>query len=302
MNTHLLSDIALFVEVVNAKSFTKAAEILSMPASTLSRRIAALERSIGFRLLNRTTRKVDVTEEGSAYFNRCKDLVAEANLAHEEISQSIHVAKGVLRLTCAPDFATYDIAPFLVEYAKKCPAVKVELSLSSRAEDLVSNHLDLAIRIGKLQDSSLIARPMGSLRQALYASQAFLANNPAIDLPADLMKVDCIRIKSGAAGSTWRLNHCHSTDSQKITIDGQYIAGGPIVAQQLVKLGLGVGLLPPSMAEQDLKLGRLVPVLPDWRATDVPVHALTTSRMITARVRIFIEMLTDNLKRLEASS
>jgi DNA-binding transcriptional LysR family regulator len=126
MTKHLLSDIALFIEVVHGKSFTKAAERLDMPASTLSRRVSALETTIGFRLLNRTTRKVEVTEEGAAYFRRCKHLVEEATLAHEEISETIHVASGVLRLACTPDFANLYLAPVLTRFSKENPAVSVE--------------------------------------------------------------------------------------------------------------------------------------------------------------------------------
>ena len=294
MTKHLLSDIALFVEVVNGKSFTKAAERLEMPVSTLSRRVSALEADIGFRLLNRTTRKVEVTEEGAAYFRRCKPLVEEATLAHEEISDTIHVANGILRLACTPDFANLYLAPVLTQFSREHVAVAVELSLSSQVEDLLSNHLDLAIRMGPLRDSSLVSRPLGTLKQGLYASPEFLKTQGiGIKTPLDLPSVECIRLNSNETGASWSMRLASSPDEAtvRVGVKGRFVAGGPHLACQLTLQGCGVGLFDQNLASAHVRSGQLVRVLPEWQPTAVQVQALTTSRLIPARVRRFIEHL-----------
>jgi DNA-binding transcriptional LysR family regulator len=298
MTKHLLSDIALFIDVVNAKSFTKAAQRLEMPASTLSRRVSALERTIGFRLLNRTTRKVEVTDEGAAYFGRCKHLVEEATLAHEEISDAIHVVSGVLRMACTPDFANLYLAPVLTRFCRDNPAVGVELSLSSQVEDLLSRQLDMAIRMGPLRDSNLVAKPLGTLRQGLFASPGFVGLHGAqIRSPQDLAGVDCIRLSSSESGSTWSLRPASSTGGmqhaprEKVRVRGRFVAGGPHLACQLALQGCGVGLLDENLARLYVQSGQLVRLLPNWHPTEVQVHALTTSRLMPARVRRFAELL-----------
>ena len=294
MTKHLLSDIALFIEVVNAKSFTKAAERLDMPASTLSRRVSVLETTIGFRLLNRTTRKVEITEEGTAYFRRCKHLVEEAMLAHEEISDTIHVASGVLRLACTPDFATLYLAPVLMQFSKENPAVSVELSLSSQLEDLLSNHLDLAIRMGPQRDSNLVAKPLGTLKQGIYASPDFLKScGTVIKEPHELSSLDCIRLTASESTSTWSMRRANSPDEpeQKVKVKGRFVSGGPHLACQLALQGCGVGNFDENLANAYVNSGQLVRVLPEWIPTEVQVQALTTSRLLPARVRRFTEHL-----------
>ena len=296
MMKHLLSDIALFIEVVHSKSFTKAAERLDMPASTLSRRVSALEAHIGFRLLNRTTRKVEVTEEGGAYFRRCKHLVEEATLAHEEISHTVHIASGILRLACTPDFANLYLAPVLARFSQENPAVSVELSLSTQVEDLLSNNLDLAIRMGPLRDSNLVAKPLGSLKQGIYASPGFLQScGTVIALPHDLSDVECLRLTSSESASTWSMRRANAADAlrQKVHVKGRFVSGGPHLACQLALLGCGVGLLDENLAGVYVNSGQLVRVLPDWHPTEVQVQALTTSRLMPARVRRF----TDHVAR-----
>jgi DNA-binding transcriptional LysR family regulator len=295
MTKHLLSDIALFIEVVNVSSFTKAAERLDMPASTLSRRIYALEAMIGFRLLNRTTRKVEVTGEGAAYFRRCKHLVEEANLAHEEISDTIHVASGKLRLSCTPDFSNLYLAQVLPQFSRENPAVSVELSLTSQLEDLLASHLDLAIRMGPLRDSSLVVRFLGTLKQGLYASPGFLKTlQRPIETPQDLSNVECIRLTSSESNSTWSMSPVNSSieAKQKIKVQGRLVSGGPNLACQLAIQDCGVGLLDQNIASAYVQSGQLLRMLPDWQMSEVQVQALTTSRLIPARVRRFTEHLS----------
>lgn len=202
MRVDPLRDMALFVEVVRTRSFTAAASNLDMPASTLSRRIAALERSLGLTLLTRTTRRVDVTHAGADYFARCAHLVEEARAAHEQVRQDAATATGTLRLSCTPDFATLYLPPVLEAFTRQHPAVGVELHLSPRIVDLASEQLDAAIRIGRLPDSALVARRLGSLTRKLFAAPAYLQTAGMPTSPAELPQHICVRLQPGDAGRT----------------------------------------------------------------------------------------------------
>lgn len=287
----LLNDIALFIEVVNAGGFTQAAERLEMPPSTLSRRIATLERQIGFKLLNRTTRRVEPTAEGVAYHQRCQSLVEEATLAHEAIATNRSTVSGTLRLACTGDFANLYLTQCIKDYLEAHPRVDVELTLSSRVEDLLANQLDMAIRLGPLRDSPLIAHPLGLLQPSIYASPDFLRGHPAIAHPQDLANVPCIRIGSAETASRWAFSKRNDTTSLKVTVTGRVVAGGPQMAAQLTAQGIGVGLLDRRLVQPLVTTGGLVELLEGWQPAAVQVHAVTLSRLMPARVRSFIDLV-----------
>ena len=294
----LLNDIALFVEAVNAGNFTQAAVRLEMPASTLSRRVAVLEKHIGFKLLNRTTRRVETTAEGQAYYQRCQSLVEEAGLAHEAIVANRTTVTGTLRLACTGDFANLYLAPCISTYIEANPGVSLDLSLSSRAEDLLANQLDMAIRLGPLRDSSLVAHPLGTLQAGIYASPLLLQATPAVQHPHDLNRLPCVRLGNAPSASTWVLSSgldSGETQTFSIAVTGRVLAGGPQIAMQLIERGLGVGLLDKRLAQPRVESGHLVQLLKDWQPAPVPVHAVTLSRLMPARVRCFIDLLRQAL-------
>jgi DNA-binding transcriptional LysR family regulator len=289
---------ALFVEVVNTRSFTRAAENLEMPPSTLSRRISGLERGIGLRLLNRTTRRVEVTDAGAAYYAKCAHLVAEARVAHEQLAETVNVAKGTLRIACTPDFATQYLAPVVVAFTRRYPRVNVELSLSPRMEDLLVENLDLALRIGKLSDSALVARRVATLQLGLYAAPSYFAVAAPPGHPADLSRHVCIRMRADGAGSTWTLSRRGSSDHTvgvSVPVTGRFVVSSTLLIRQLTLLGAGIGVIDQVAAAEEVKAGRLLPVLPDWRLAPVPLHMLTSSRLVPARVRLFGDFLGECL-------
>jgi DNA-binding transcriptional LysR family regulator len=293
----LLRDIALFVEVVNTRSFKGAAANLDMPPSTLSRRIAGLEREIGLRLLNRTTRRVDVTEAGAAYFARCAHLVEEARVAHEQLAENVNVAKGTLRIACTPDFATQYLAPVIVAFTQRHPQVSIELSLSSRAEDLLVEGLDMALRIGKLPDSGLVARRVATLQLGLYAAPGYLAVADAPSHPDELQQHMCIRMRADEGGSTWRLSRRAEPEGAAVAVrvTGRFVVSSNLMIRQLTLMGAGIGIIDQNVAAEGVKSGQLVPVLPEWSLAPVPLHILTSSRLVPARVRLFGAMLAEGL-------
>ena len=166
----LLNDMALFVEVVKARGFRRAAEAVGIPNSTVSRRISSLEKAIGLRLLHRTTRKIELTEAGQIYFQRCKRIVDEAKLAHEQLGELLAQPSGVLRASLPVDFANIYLAPLIAEFARRYPGISFDLDLTPRLVDLVSEPFDVAIRMGNPPNSNLIARQLANLACYLYAS------------------------------------------------------------------------------------------------------------------------------------
>lgn len=296
MNPELLRDIGLFVEVVNEKSFTRAAKHLEMPASTVSRRIAGLEKQIGTQLLHRTTRRVDLTDAGAAYYARCAHLVKEAQLAHEQLSEIITKPRGTLRLSCTPDFAATFLAEILVEFAEQYPEVNFELDLSNRKVDVATEHFDAAIRIGRLDDSNLISVRIGVLPLVLYAAPAYLKRSPALRSPEELALHSCIRLHANENGSTWIFEQVDKSKSEKaalVKVSGRFVANNMSMLCQLTLLGAGIGIIDKTIAIELVTQGRLVQVLPGWQLQPVEIHLLAPSRLMPARLRVFANFLKD---------
>jgi DNA-binding transcriptional LysR family regulator len=288
-----LNDMALFVEVVKARSFSRAAETLGMPNSTLSRRISALEKGIGLRLLHRTTRKIEPTEAGQLYFERCKRIVDEARLAHEQLGEMLARPSGVLRASLPVDFALVYLAPLIAEFSRLHPGITFELDLTPRQVDLISDPVDVVIRMGEPANSNLIARKLANMRRALYASPKYLerAGRPA--QPADLAHHECLRMR-GSRAHQWML--ASGADTVEVDVGGRFELNSVGMLRRLVVLDLGIALLPEGIAEQDVASGILCRVLPDWHGSSVSVYALTETRLLPAKTQRFIEFLRDRLE------
>ena len=283
-----LNDMALFVEVVKAKSFRRAAEALGMPNSTLSRRISALEADVGLRLLNRTTRKIDVTEAGQVYFDRCRRLVEEARLAHEQLADFRTEPTGVLRVSLPVDFASAYLSALIAEFSQLHPGIAFDLDLTPRNVDLVSEPYDVAIRMRAPPDSHLIARPLTILRPKLYASPGYLERAGAPTEPADLAGHQCIEFPRT---KTW---HLHRGDENvDVPINGRVRLNSPGMAQRLASFDLGIVLIPEELVSFEVNQGRLQRVLPDWQGRAAPVFMLTESKLLPAKTQQFIAFLRD---------
>lgn len=290
-----LDDMYYFVEVAKAMSFRKAAGVTGVPVSTLSRRVGALESSVGVRLFHRTTRKIELTDAGRAYYRRCKAIVDQARSANDEIRASWVETSGSLKVTMPVDFGSAILAPLVAEFAVLHPRVEFEFDLSSRQADLVSEPFDLAIRIGTLRDSKLISRRLCSLRRSLYASPKYLATNGAPKSPADLKGRQCVGVKA-AGGNRWTLRR--NGESETVTVHGRYVLSSVSMARRLTILDQGIANLADAIVAEDVAAGRLVRVLPTWRASSVPVYAITESRRTPARVQLFIAFLREKLGEL----
>lgn len=281
---------ALFVEVVKAKGFRGAAEVLGMPNSTLSRRISALEKFIGLRLLHRTTRKIELTEAGRIYFERCKRIVDEARLAHEQLGEMLASPSGLLRVSLPVDFAVTYLAPLIAEFAGLYPGITFDFDLTPRRVDLVSEPYDVAIRMGESPNSQLIARPLASLTPNLYASPGYLELFGEPGSPQELENHECLSIlKPGA----WALNDGEQTLS--VPVHARFTLNSVGMIRRLATLDQGIVLMPEEIVADELEQGRLQRILPVWKGIPMPVYAITETRLLPAKTQRFIEFLRERL-------
>lgn len=288
----LLNDMALFVEVVKARGFRNAAEAVGIPNSTVSRRISALEKAIGLRLLHRTTRKIELTEAGQIYFERCKRIVDEAKLAHEQLGELLAQPSGVLRASLPVDFANIYLAPLIAEFARQYPGISFDFDLTPRLVDLVAEPFDVAIRMGNPPNSNLIARRLANLRCYIYASPRYLENYGEPALPKDLAQHECIGFKT-AKVNAWTLQN--DNESVEVTVGGRFHINSVGLIRRLTKLDQGIAILPEEIVAEDVVQGRLRRILTDWEGPSTPVYAMTETRLLPAKTQRFIDFLREHL-------
>ena len=284
----------LFVDVAKASSFRRAAEVLGLPNSTVSRRIAELERDVGLRLFNRSTRRVELTEGGRLYFDNCKRIIQEAELAHQELTHLHAQPSGVIRASMPVDFSVIYLSPLLADFSRRYPGIRFSLDLTPNQADLVGDPVDVAIRMGPPKDQSLIARPIARLGTVLVASPDYLQRRGAPEQPQDLSGHECLRMKD----APWVLFH-RDGSSQSVEVGGQFIANSRGLLQQLALSGQGIVQTADSWVQADLATQRLVRVLPDWTPPVVSAYALTATRLLPAKVRVFIDYLVANMAQGE---
>lgn len=292
----LLSSMELFVAVANARGFRKAADMLDMPNSTLSRRISDLEKEIGVRLFHRSTRKVELTEAGQAYFRRCESIVAEARIAHESLLELAERPSGTLRVSMPVDLAITYLAPALKAFGEQYPDIDFEMDLTPRRIDLVADGFDCAIRMGAPPPtpSTLIARQVGLLPRYLYASPAYLRGAPPLKHPDDLRHHQCVLGAPVGKHAQWTLTSRKTTVTT--TVSGRYTCNNVGMTRTLAALGLGIAVSAGPEAREDMERGDLRRVLPEWDFAPIPVYAIIESRLIPARVRLFIDFVQASLK------
>jgi len=298
-NLSALHDMALFVEVARTGSFSRASVKLGVPGATLSRRIAAMERHFGVRLLDRTTRSVALSETGQRYFERCAHLVDEARLAQEALAENVSRPVGHVRVSMPVDLGLTYIGPLLPDFARQYPGISLDLDLSPRFSDLVTEPVDLAIRLGEVVGDQLVVRRLGSIEQLLFAAPGYLALHGHPQQPADLVEHACITSGSAQQASNWRLQrHDQATQAMhamQVQVRGHFGINNPGLIRLLAERGLGIAALSHNLAREAVGAERLVRVLPDWSFKPMAVHAVMATRMQTASVRVLVEFLAARL-------
>lgn len=294
----ILSAMRLFVEVAKSKNFRRAAKTLGISNSTLSRNIAELEKTVGLRLLHRSTRNVELTEAGDAYFRRCQSIVEEAQEAHEALLDVAERPSGTLRISMPADLATVYLAPILRDFAQAYPQVSFELDLTPRQVDLLAGHFDLAIRVGPAPTapSMLVARQIALVPRYLYAAPSYLETAPVLNHPTDLCQHKiCMALGTGTLQNKKR-TFFRANESISVLLAEKIAMNNVGLSRALAVLGMGVAVLSEEIAREDLAAGRLQRVLPDWKMAPVPIHAITETRLLPARTRLFIEFLKAGMR------
>lgn len=264
--TERLADMAVFAAVVDAGGFTAAGRRLALTKGAVSKAVMRLERHLGTRLLNRTTRRVAPTEAGEALLAYCRGVVQQADAAEQHLGRLRDVPRGLLRITATISFGVARVAPLLAGLAARHPEIQVALRLDDAIADLVGDRYDLAIRIGRLPDSGLVARRLGAIRGSIVASPEYLARRGTPATLADLTAHDCLRYDEHVR--TW------SVPGLEIPV-GRGIAVDSTLGQLQVALaGGGLALLADYLAEPHLARGALVRVLADEVRSSIDVHAV----------------------------
>jgi len=281
-----------YVKTVQAGSYTRAAELLGADKARLSRQVVALEAALGVRLLTRSTRSLSLTEAGREFFERAVGILAAVDEAERAMQQTQSEPRGRLTLTCGVEFGQIAVAGWIHRYLARHPLVSVEADYTSRLVDLVHEGYDLAIRVGPLADSALSARRLGELRYGLYAAPAYLARRGTPDSPEALATHAGVVFAGGSHVPAWTL----VAGSQRLRIEpeARLIANNSFAVREAAIAGLGIALLPRLVAAPAIVVGTLIPVLPDWQAPPVPVHAVYASaRYLTPKVRAFIDLAVE---------
>jgi DNA-binding transcriptional LysR family regulator len=294
--TTFFDEIVAFAAVARSGSFRAAGVHLGKDPSIISRRLSQLERTLGVRLLVRTTRSVTLTEAGTFYFRRVQSALDELDMATREVGGFAATPQGVLKISLPVTYGREVIAPLIADFLVKYPQIRIDAHFLDRTVDIVSEGFDMVIRVGHIPDSSLIARKVGSFRSLLTASPDYLARAGVPSAPEDLANHACLGFTNHPDWPDWILER----EGERATVRPQ----GPLTANSSESImvaalrGAGIALTPEWMAAPCLNLGTLVNVLPGWRSVrEVEVHAvMPPGAMVPAKTRAFVDEMVHALR------
>jgi DNA-binding transcriptional LysR family regulator len=289
-----MMDMRALVGVVDSGTFNGAAKRLKVSPAMITSHINSLEERLGIQLLSRTTRKVNLTEAGRTFYERCTRILAEVDEA-ESIASALQVTpRGTLRLNTSVALARL-VAPLITEYVKLYPEVAFDLVMTDRMADLVEKGFDLALRAGPLPDSSLMARRIGLGRLVLCASPAYLVEHDAPTMPADLAAHNCLLALNSFPDSGWRF--IGADGEHNITATGNLRTNSVEALRMAALAGQGIALLPAVIIAVDIRAGNLVQLLPEFRTNEAVIQAVYPSnRYLSAKARTFIDFLIRRLR------
>jgi len=294
-----LSAMATFVRAVDAGSLSGAARSLPSSLTSVSRQISALERQFGTRLLLRTTRRLALTDEGRILYERARAILGEVKEIEAVLSRDRHQPSGRIRVASPSLMGRLVIAPLLAEFLRRYPALSIDLLLVDRAVDLVEEDIHLAIRIGRLRDSQLVARKLADLRMIVCASPAYLGRRGVPEAPGDLAHHDCLVFSDAPGSAEWRFAD-DSKAGRKIRISGRLWMNSLDALATAAKEGAGIVRVPSWQAEADLAAGRLVRLLAEYEPAPVPLHLMfQPSRPASPKIRAFVDYLVGRWRGID---
>lgn len=287
-----LSCLQAFVTVVESNGFSEAARRLKVSKALISKQVGQLEDSLGVRLLHRTTRQVSPTSSGRAYYEQCKPLLEELNDLDASVQTHDNALAGELRITAPVTYAEMHLLPVISRFSASYPRVRIQLDLNDRFVNLVEERIDLAVRIGKLEESSLVSRRIGETRMYLCAAPEYLVANTAPQSITELTDHPCIIDNNHPDGAHWQL-----TDGEQesmVTVEDRIQVNNARAARELVLAGNGIGLLPSFAVDEDLATGRLIRVLDRYSTQPIGIYAIYLHRKhLSPKVRKLLDMLVD---------
>lgn len=299
-NSQMLRDMALFVEVAKRKSFSQAAAALGMPISSLSRRISMFEQMVGLRLLDRTTRRLVLTSYGEAYFTQATRLVEEAQQAFDDLVAETKGPSGLLKIAAPPDFwVLHHLSRIVTDFSARHEHIRVHVDLKPSTIDLVGGNYDLAVSIEEPRETSLIMRKVAEVGNGLFAAPAYLDTYGRPKAPRDLTAHRAI-VPTQGADTTWSLSR--AGEVVPLPVKGPISCNSPSLARRLALAEQGIISAHRLSVERDLAQGRLERVLPEWDLPSTPVYIVTTSRLLPAKTRCFIDFAMKQLPTMLAAA
>jgi LysR family transcriptional regulator for bpeEF and oprC len=295
-----LDTLQSFVKVVQAGSFTRAADALVTHKARLSRVVSGLEHELGVRLLERSTRSLSLTEVGREFYERAVGILASVEDARGAMQQSQGEPRGALRLTCGVEFGLIAVNGWVGSYLQRYPQVRADVEFTNRMVDIVHEGFDLAIRVGTLPDSSLKARSLGTLYYGLFAAPGYLRRHGTPSRPDELSEHAVLAFTGGNHAPNWEL--AQDGIVQRPDLKPRMKVNNVFAVRDAAAAGLGVARMPLVVARPLQAQGLLVPVLADWTSPTVPVHAVFASaRYLAPKVRAFIDLAVAAMREVDTA-
>ena len=284
-----LNDIVVFTRVAETKSFTGAAELLGLPKSTVSRKLAQLEERLGVRLVQRTTRKLALTDIGEAYYERCARIVSDVAAAEQVVTDMQATPRGRVRISAPVDLSSKYLGAVIAEFLVEHPDISVELDASDRVVDLIEEGYDLAVRFGPMPESTLIARKLCTLKQVMVATPAYLAKRGTPTTIDQLEEHDRLLFQPSAR-TTWTL--ISGDQTYEFGRPARFASNNIAAVRDVTVAGGGISLMSDFMVACDIAKGRLVQVMPEWTGRETDIHAVYPARQnLPPRLQLFLEHL-----------
>ena len=295
-----LQPMRIFVSVVQNGSLSSASRALGLSPASVSRHISSLEASLGCRLVNRSSRKLTLTEAGELYFSKVERILQQVAEANDSVAQLQTTPRGTLRVHSRMLVGHLIVVPALPAFLAQHPEIKVDLLLSNSTVDLVERNIDIDVRIGKLNDSSLVARRLAAAERALCAAPSYLARNPRVAKPADLDAHNCLTYRINVGQTVWRFIDAAGT-MQEVQVGGSLQSDNGLALLSATLAGVGIALMPDWAVREPIADGRLVRLLPEFRVSHIEfdngVYAVYQRTLMSAKVRAFIDFLAATFAR-----
>ncbi|MGH8807131.1 MAG: LysR family transcriptional regulator [Noviherbaspirillum sp.] len=289
-----LQAMEVFVHVVDAGGFTRAADSMQLPKATVSTLVSNLEAALSVKLLNRTTRQVSLTADGAAYYERCLGILADVRDAEDSLSKTRASPGGRLRVDVPTGIGRHLILPALPEFFERYPDINIEVGCSDRTVDLIEEGVDCAVRGGALPDSTLIARRVGMLHFITVAAPSYLARYGRPQHPNDLLAHRCVNYFSARTGKFFEWDFARQGERFQLRVPGQVAVNDSDAYVEAGLRGLGIAQMVSFSARPYLESGELEQVLEDWCVDPVPMHVVyPQNRHLSAKVRIFVEWIAE---------